>query len=89
MYTELMIAGDVLRFCDASSGNEFIIGNNISLTIISEDIERTTTYFNRMKENGTVEMDLQETFWSKCFGSVKDKYGVIWQFDTQEKKTVE
>lgn len=89
MYTELMVEGDNLRFCDASSGNKFIIGNNISLTIISEDVEKTTTYFNRMKENGTVEMDLQETYWSKCFGSVKDKYDVIWQFDTQENKTVE
>jgi PhnB protein len=25
-------------------------------------------------------MELQETFWSKAYGSLKDKFGVEWQF---------
>ena len=33
-----------------------------------------------MKEGSSVEMDLQETFWSKCYGSLTDKFGIIWQF---------
>lgn len=25
-------------------------------------------------------MDLQETFWSKCYGLLTDKFGINWQF---------
>lgn len=28
-----------------------------------------------------VGMELQETFWSKYYGSVTDKFGVIWQLN--------
>jgi PhnB protein len=31
-------------------------------------------------------MELQETFWSKCYGSLKDKFGIEWQlsYDNEE-----
>jgi PhnB protein len=29
-----------------------------------------------MKEGGKVIMELQETFWSKCYSAVTDKYGI-------------
>jgi PhnB protein len=28
----------------------------------------------------TITMELQETFWSKCYGALADKYGVNWMF---------
>ncbi|MNZ56399.1 hypothetical protein D3C78_743440 [compost metagenome] len=43
-----------------------------------EDIQ---AYFSRLKEGGKVEMELQETFWSKCYGSVVDRFGIHWQFN--------
>lgn len=33
----------------------------------------------RLNISGTVGMELQETFWSKCYGQVTDKFGIIWQ----------
>ena len=36
--------------------------------------------FHKLKEGGTVGMELQETFWSKCYGSLTDKFGIGWQF---------
>lgn len=29
-------------------------------------------------------MELQETFWSKCYGSVTDKFGIPWQLSYDE-----
>ncbi len=45
-------------------------GNNITLSLISKDENKIKSYFNHLKEDGTVNMELQETFWSKCYGQV-------------------
>jgi uncharacterized glyoxalase superfamily protein PhnB len=47
---------------------------------------RIYTLFNKLKEGGTVNMDLQETFWSKCYGSVTDKFGIQWQLSHDSRK---
>ena len=53
--------------------------------IIGTDMEKLKTMYNRILEDGgTVGMDLQETFWSKLYGYVIDKFGVGWQFNYDE-----
>ena len=37
--------------------------------------------FEVLRENGKVEMEIQETFRSKSYGSLVDKFGVGWQFN--------
>ncbi|NLA83297.1 MAG: VOC family protein [Clostridiales bacterium] len=81
MHTYLIISGSRVMFSDSYPGDPVNIGNNISITILSKNIEEIKTWFNRLKEGGTVEMDLQETFWSKCYGSLIDRFGVCWQFN--------
>ena len=68
-------------FSDVMPGMPFVAGNNISLTISSEDMHEIESLFTQLKEGGSVNMALQETFWSKCYGSVKDKFGVEWQLN--------
>ena len=50
----------------------------ISVELDSE--ERAKNAWNILKEDGTIHMDLQSTFFSKLHGSLKDKYGVTWMF---------
>ena len=85
MYTEILVEGDRIMLSDIYPGMEYTVGNNVNLTVICRDIETATGYFNRMKEKGTVEMELQETFWSPMYGSVKDDFGIVWQFDAEPK----
>lgn len=80
MHTQLEIFGSTVMFSDTFPGSPFVAGNNLSLTIVSNDEEALRTSFEAISEGGTVTMELQETFWSKCYGSVTDKFGVIWQF---------
>lgn len=80
-YTSLNINGSDVMFSDTFPGMPFTIGNNISLTISSKNMDEIKSLFNKLKEGGTVGMDLQETFWSKCYGSVTDKLGIGWQFN--------
>ncbi|HEY4601867.1 MAG TPA: VOC family protein [Cerasibacillus sp.] len=80
MHTRLNINGTEMMFSDTFPGTPYNQGNNFSLTVVSKDIDEIKSYFNKMKQGATVEMDLQETFWSKCYGKLTDKFGVGWQF---------
>lgn len=80
MHTYLNISGCKMMFSDSFPGMPFISGNNISITILDKDMEKLRSYFNKIKVGGTVDMDLQETFWSKLYGSATDKFGIPWQF---------
>jgi len=81
LHTSLNICGSTVMFSDVFPGMPFFKGNNISLTIISSDMDQLKDFFNKLKVEGKVDMELQETFWSKCYGSLTDKFGVIWQFN--------
>lgn len=80
MHTRLTISGSNVMFSDVFPGSPFVAGNNISLAVVTTDLEDIKSSFNKLKEGGTVKMELQETFWSKCYGSLTDKFGIEWQF---------
>lgn len=79
MHTNINVAGSRLMFSDNWPGSPYVVGNNISVTLVSKDEEFIRSSFEGLKQGGTVNMELQETFWSKCYGAVKDKFGVEWQ----------
>ena len=80
LHTRLNINGSNVMFSDTFPGSPFVEGNNISLAFVSKEEEVVKSAFNALKEGGKVSMDLQETFWSKCYGSLRDKFGIEWQF---------
>ena len=81
MHTRLNIEGSNVMFSDVFPGMPFVEGNNISLAVVNKNMDEIKSIFNKLKEGGTVVMDLQETFWSKLYGQVTDKFGIIWQFN--------
>ncbi|KHD35441.1 glyoxalase [Clostridium acetobutylicum] len=80
----LEVKGSTIMFSDIVPGMKLVVGNNISLVVIINDIDELKLIFNRLKEKGTVLMELQETFWSKCYGYVVDKFGIEWQLSYEE-----
>jgi PhnB protein len=80
IHARLNILGSNVMFSDVFPGMRFVEGNNINLTIVSKDLDIIKSSFNKMKDEGTVTMELQETFWSKCYGQLEDKYGIQWLF---------
>lgn len=87
MHTQLNISGSNVMFSDVFPGMPFVKGSNISLAIVSENIDEVKHLFNKLKEGGAVNMDLQETFWSKYYGSLTDKFGIGWQFNYNDGQT--
>ncbi|MFC4408908.1 VOC family protein [Chungangia koreensis] len=81
MHGHLEIEGNKVMFSDTFPGQPYTVGSNITLAIVTEDREKLQTYYDQLKEGGQVVMELQETFWSKAYGQVTDKFGVEWQLN--------
>lgn len=79
LHAKLNIEGSEVMFSDVFPGGSFLQGNNIGLAVVSQSEEDIRAYFEKLTEGGTVEIELQETFWSKCYGRVTDKFGIDWQ----------
>ena len=84
MHTRLTINGSRVMFSDTFPGHPFIEGNNVTLAYVSNDLEQMKSVFDKLKNGGSVKMELQETFWSKSYGSLKDQFGIEWQFSHEE-----
>lgn len=83
LHTRLSILGSNVMFSDTYPGSPFTIGNNITLAIVINDEAQLRAIYDELKEGGKVVMELQETFWSKCYGAITDKFGVEWQLNLE------
>lgn len=79
IHAQLNLDGSNVMFSDVYPGSPFVAGNNISITLVKQNIDEVKSIFTLLREGGSVGMELQETFWSKCYGQLTDKYGVHWQ----------
>jgi PhnB protein len=63
---------------DGPPGYEMKAGNNVSLSLHFDSVEKLEKAFNGLAEGGIVKMPAQETFWAHRFGMLIDKYGFNW-----------
>lgn len=70
--------GGNLMLSDAFPGAPVTPGSMVNLTFSHPDKQRLRKVFDRLAQDGEVEMPLAPTFFSPLFGSVKDRFGLIW-----------
>jgi PhnB protein len=80
MHAYLPISGGGIMLSDAWPEMTVTFGDNISLTVMSDDETKLKQYFEKMKAGGVVTAELAEAFFTKLYGSVTDKFGIPWQF---------
>ena len=51
-------------------------GSSVCLTL--DTPEEAEQAFDALARDGAIQMPLQETFWAKRFGMLKDQFGVAW-----------
>jgi PhnB protein len=78
---------DVFMFSDNLPEMPFTVGNQITTALIFDNADESRDVFEKLSVGGTVEMELQETFWSPLYGSLTDKFGNQWQIDTEMENT--
>ncbi|MFC4262363.1 VOC family protein [Ferruginibacter yonginensis] len=61
-------------------------GDQVSLSLNFDEVENIDATFQRLSENATITMPLQDTFWGAKFGMLKDQFGVHWMFNHDYKK---
>lgn len=83
MFAELLVEGSRIMFSDLFPGMPYAQGNHMSLAVVLTDRPRAEELFKRLSESGQIEMELQDTEWSGCYGSLIDKYGIGWQINLE------
>lgn len=71
--TCLMGADNAAAF-EASQGY-----HNFSLIVQAESKEETDRLFQELSEGGTIQVELNLTFWGSYFGICVDKFGISWK----------
>lgn len=84
LHVNLQIAGSTVMFSDVPPGLPFVMGNNISLVINSNDTDLLKSLYEKLQDGGSVGMELKETFWSRLYGFVTDRFGIGWQLTYYE-----
>ncbi len=69
-----------------SMGFRVSFGNNVYITLHPDTREETKRLFDALSEEGEVEQELQDMFWGDYYGSLRDRFGVQWMFNCEEKK---
>jgi PhnB protein len=75
-----------LMFSDMFPGQTSQIGDQVTICLSTNDIEKSKQIFESLKQDGQVKMPLQEAFFSPAYGIVTDKFGVTFQIYTEGEK---
>ena len=79
MHARLEFAdGTFLYAGDAPSGAPYRGIHGVSIALNFDSVEEAQRVFAALGEGGTVTMPLDEAFWAKKFGMVKDRFGCHW-----------
>ncbi len=81
MHAQFKKGGLFLMMSDTFPGQDVARGNNISLALDMESEEQIQTLYDKLSEEGTVQMELQDTFWGAKYGKVKDAFGISWDLN--------
>ncbi len=84
MHAQLQIKSGLLMGSDALPGNDEACGGGYQppqgmwVSVQAEDVAQGQKFFDALAQGGEVVMPYAETFWSKGFGMVKDRFGIPW-----------
>jgi PhnB protein len=75
-----------LMLSDTFPGQPHQQGNQVTICISTNDMEKSKQIYEALRQDGQVHMPLQETHFSSAYGIVTDKFGVTFQIYTEGKQ---
>jgi PhnB protein len=70
----ILMASDVLE----SLGQRLVKGNNVYVSVQPASREEADRIFSALSEGAEIEMPIADQVWGDYYGSLKDKFGVMW-----------
>lgn len=67
--------------CPKEMGFTVTFGNNNFICLNPDSKDETRRLFDALKAGGTVQMELEDMFWGAYFGTLTDRFGVLWMFN--------
>jgi len=86
MHARMKIGENELYMSDTFDPSSLNQGNNVSLSIQTDDTTQLENLFNSLSAGGKVTMPLADAFWGARFGMFVDKFGIHWMFNCELKK---
>lgn len=78
MHAGLKIDGTSVGMTDGHCSGKSGQFMGISLTLVTNDLQKAERAFAALSDGGQVTMPLSPTFFAKSFGSLSDRFGVSW-----------
>ena len=85
---------DRIMHCSLSAGNMTLMGadgpptdaisNGCAVMLGVDTPEEAERVFAALSEGGSAQMPMQQTFWSKRFGMVTDRFGTPWMVNCEQ-----
>jgi PhnB protein len=70
----LLMASDALE----SLGQKLVQGNNVYISVHPTSREEADRIFNALADGGQIEMPIADQAWGDYYGSLRDKFSVMW-----------
>ncbi len=82
-----VLGGFVIMGNDApeSMGLKVNQGINVYINLEPDSREETYKLFKALSTGGKVEQELQDMFWGAYYGSCRDKFGIQWMFNFDQR----
>lgn len=77
MHASLRIGNSTVMASDGRCTGQPVF-QGFSLSLAYPDVAAAARVFAALSDGGQVQMPLEKTFWSPCFGMVADRFGVSW-----------
>lgn len=84
MHANLQVGEQNFMFSDGCGQEVGVNNGNITIALTNITAEEAFAFGDKLKVNGKVNMEVQETFWSKAFGNVTDQFGITWQISADK-----
>lgn len=78
MHGSITLGGITICGADVSPVGVFEEPRGFRILLEAEDPADVQRLYDALSENATIEMPLQETFWSASFGVLRDQFGIPW-----------
>lgn len=78
MHAALRIGESTIMASDSPCGEARPVFGGFSLSLDAADEREARRLFDVLSEGGTVQMPLDRTFFSPCFGMLSDRFGISW-----------
>jgi PhnB protein len=70
----VLMASDALE----SMGQNVVQGNNVYVSVHPDSKAEADRIFGALADGGEIEMPIADQVWGDYYGSLKDKFGVLW-----------